>query len=1295
MEINTSFEAGRMNTDVDPTKLGKGEYIEANNVSPFTGALIPMKKPTQRTFENLSNPVILGDLQNPVLSKSYYFYKEDNSDGLIEYDINTHDVRYVLKSTTGLLNFQNAINSVNLIGDYLFWTNKDNAPRRVDLTKTYATDGFTEKDIQVIQPAPVNSPILTMYDTNSAGSSTIDSNGENNIEERFLSFCTAYKSKTGEMSAFSPFSRIAFTPEKFSYDYSTHINNGMVNAYNSVDVRFNVGNYLIEEVHLYFKVSGSNSVYRVDKFNKEDLGDVDDDDRTYTFNNMKRDKVMRTSLLSRTHDMVPLLAGAQGVAGSRLFYVDYEEGRDLVDSNGSKVVLEHSVDYISNVIDASVPKESLKSNRDIEIGLLYIDAQTRITPSLVSKTNTTFIKHSDAVNENRLKITIPHNPPEFATHYRLCVKQSTMDYDVIIPSRFYEDGVFRWVQFQDSDKDKINSGDFLVVKRDSQGLIEENIEVRILEVAYKEANFLRPEFTGNADEDEELRKIKQDAGYYFKIKPRRFSMSYADLEILEDDSYHNTRNAYDNYVSGEAKTIEAPIFYGDGMEGIVSGGTYTPPSITGYDSRGNAEDIRIKLVINTGGSTFDMTTNSTEVSPPTLANETIPTDGSAVSLAYGVTVTFPSANAGYIVGNEIVISAKKSFDDSDSINRATLCFKGFTSQTGTGTNESVQGGASVSFYLKEYGGVDKVSSLYEEDKDFPASSKDYDNLEEWWHEEGNSFTNVDDSMVFFRRGYKTRRDSSYLFYDKGNDISYPMHMFLRGQLPGGSGSKRAKMTGTLKIEQFEDSSKFALFETRPKDNPEADLFYEIGDTYEIKHGKHLGNSFLSGALDQDQTDVLPAVIHSRFFNCYAFGNGVESYKIKDSALGSYMRLDSRVFPALEDYKREKRESDFTWSGAFNEDFKRNNLNEFNSAELNFKPLSTKDSGPIRKIITRDGDFVVFQERLVSKVMFGRTILSNVDGTVNVVATNDILGAQNFYSQVFGVGNFPESVAEYGNNFFFLDPYNGTIVRGGFSGLDEIVGGRKMFFKDEIKSASMETPNAVYDLLNDSYVVNINGVMQYYREAYKGWTTQNENYGSNTMFSMDNRVFIYIQGDVHEMYTGEQGPASVKTAANMSPDVTKVFEALRLESNQPLDITVTANQGSAKVVLYEKREDFYHGEIPKSADGGGNKYGLGLVKEVNGLVVTMSSKVNYQASVGDLFTIGDVAVGKIESISGFDLTLDSASITVLSGVFAKVEKSEGIEGSSVRGTVAILDIEFDEGKDHKLLAVNTNIDKSYN
>ena len=43
-------------------------------------------------------------------------------------------------------------------------------------------------------------------------------------------------------------------------------------------------------------------------------------------------------------------------------------------------------------------------------------------------------------------------------------------------------------------------------------------------------------------------------------------MNISDLETLEDGSYHNTRERYENPVRDEVKSISSPVVYGDGSQ---------------------------------------------------------------------------------------------------------------------------------------------------------------------------------------------------------------------------------------------------------------------------------------------------------------------------------------------------------------------------------------------------------------------------------------------------------------------------------------------------------------------------------------------------------------------------------------------------------------------------------------------------------------------------------------------------------------------------------------------------------
>ena len=123
------------------------------------------------------------------------------------------------------------------------------------------------------------------------------------------------------------------------------------------------------------------------------------------------------------------------------------------------------------------------------------------------------------------------------------------------------------------------------------------------------------------------------------------------------------------------------------------------------------------------------------------------------------------------------------------------------------------------------------------------------------------------------------------------------------------------------------------FETEPSDSL-PDVWFEGADSYAIDQatGFHTGNV-------QTQTGSQPAIVNTDFGNCYAYGNGVESYRIRDSIKGKAFSLGERAFStSAEDYQEADRFAALTYSGVFNTETNVNNLNEFNLGLLNFKNL---------------------------------------------------------------------------------------------------------------------------------------------------------------------------------------------------------------------------------------------------------------------------------------------------------------------------------------------------------------------
>jgi hypothetical protein len=153
-----------------------------------------------------------------------------------------------------------------------------------------------------------------------------------------------------------------------------------------------------------------------------------------------------------------------------------------------------------------------------------------------------------------------------------------------------------------------------------------------------------------------------------------------------------------------------------------------------------------------------------------------------------------------------------------------------------------------------------------------------------------------------------------------------LYLKFQGQLSGGTRNRRGYCEAKIIIEKTDGQY---IFETAPTQTDQ-EIYYEIPQEFEIENGYHKG-------IEQDQTDTLPAKIELEFFNCYSFGNGVESYRVRDALLGNYLNIDTRpTSTSIEKYKEIRRFADWTFSEAYIESTGINGLNVFNLSTGNFK-----------------------------------------------------------------------------------------------------------------------------------------------------------------------------------------------------------------------------------------------------------------------------------------------------------------------------------------------------------------------
>ena len=104
------------------------------------------------------------------------------------------------------------------------------------------------------------------------------------------------------------------------------------------------------------------------------------------------------------------------------------------------------------------------------------------------------------------------------------------------------------------------------------------------------------------------------------------------------------------------------------------------------------------------------------------------------------------------------------------------------------------------------------------------------------------------------------------------------------------------------------------------------MWYENNESFNISNGLHQGN-VQSQTKDSSGLIIQSAKINTGFINCFAFGNGVESYRIRDSIKEPSFNLGNRTFTTSNDYsfKAAHRFADLTYSGVFNDESNVNKL----------------------------------------------------------------------------------------------------------------------------------------------------------------------------------------------------------------------------------------------------------------------------------------------------------------------------------------------------------------------------------
>lgn len=320
------------------------------------------------------------------------------------------------------------------------------------------------------------------------------------------------------------------------------------------------------------------------------------------------------------------------------------------------------------------------------------------------------------------------------------------------------------------------------------------------------------------------------------------------------------------------------------------------------------------------------------------------------------------------------------------------------------------------------------------------SSADYNNFKDWWDGDNVDIVLNQGIQDVGGSGCPIQNDydpflytispslavvpsycrNKFAFY-RSTSSSNILELVISGTRACGTSEKK-RSSISAKIEIFRADNTL-IFETEPQDAL-PDVFYENNLSFEVgPNGEHYGN-----VINQNFATNTSGVVDAEFFNCFAFGNGAESYKIRDSIIGKTFNLGNRVTSVSpQDYQQADRFADLTYSGVYNDESNVNRLNQFNLGLLNFKAL--EDSfGPITLIDGRETDILVLQEDKISYVLAGKNLLSDAAAGGAITSVPEVLGTQIARIENFGNSFNPESYAKWGEDKFFTDTKRGAVIQ---------------------------------------------------------------------------------------------------------------------------------------------------------------------------------------------------------------------------------------------------------------------------
>ena len=297
-------------------------------------------------------------------------------------------------------------------------------------------------------------------------------------------------------------------------------------------------------------------------------------------------------------------------------------------------------------------------------------------------------------------------------------------------------------------------------------------------------------------------------------------------------------------------------------------------------------------------------------------------------------------------------------------------------------------------------------------------------------------------------------------------------------------------------------------------------------------------------------------IDLKWHNCYSFGNGVESNRIRDDFNAVTIDKGPRASTVLaKTYKRERKSSSLIYSGIYNNISGVNETNQFIMAEKITKNLNPRH-GSIQKLHAREGDLIALCEDKVLKILSNKDALFNADGKPQLVATSNVLGQATPMGGEYGISKNPESFASQAYKAYFTDKSRGKVLQLDGNGLIPISDhGLKDYFADNLPNQGLLIGS--YDDKKDNYNISLQNKRETvsYGVRNNGWESF-KSFLPQSGLSINNNYYTFSAGELYRHHDGNTGTfyglkqnPFVNVIFNKLPNVVKSFGSLNYEGSQ--------------------------------------------------------------------------------------------------------------------------------------------------